>query len=153
MNLKNLLTLTIRTMDFNLVARQPELLTKLRKLTLDPYSGLNHELDRMLEDVKTRSVNCQVILAYRFSTLVGWAILSKETTTYNFMRSNTGFSSEHGLLFQVYVDPTYRRQGIATEIYKKAQQLANNELLHICPWDERSTKFYLKFDSNNTKWL
>lgn len=153
MNLKNMLTLTVRTMDFNLVAQQPELLAKLRKLTLDPYSGLNHELDRMLEDVKTRSVNCQVILAYRFSNLVGWAILSKETTTYNFMRSGDGFNSENGVLFQVFVDPEYRRQGIATEIYKKAQQLANNEILHICPWDTRSHYFYEKFSDVKVKWL
>ena len=153
MSLKNLLTLTVRTMDFNLVARQPELLNKLRKLTLDPYSGLNHELNRMLDDAKNRNVNCTVILAYRFSTLVGWAIVSKETTTYNFMRSGNGFNSEQGLLFQVYVDPAYRRQGIASEIYKKALHLANSDVLHVCPWDDRSTHFYSKFENTNTKWL
>jgi GNAT superfamily N-acetyltransferase len=153
MTIKNMLTLTIRTTDFNVVAQQPELLAQLRKLTLDAFSGLNHEMDRMLEDVKTRPVKCQVLLAYRFSTLVGWAILSKETTNYRFMRSDTGFNSENGMMFQVYVDPAYRRQGIATEIYKKAQQLAKDELLHVCPWDNRSTEFYTKFENVNTKWL
>lgn len=153
MNLKNLLTLTIRTMDFNLVAQQPELLAKLRKLTLDPSSGMNHELDRMLEDVKTRSVNCTVILAYRFSTLVGWGLLSKENTTYHFSRAPNGFNAENGVMFQVFVDPEYRRQGIATELYKKAQNLAKEELIHVCPWDTRSHFFYEKFPEVKTKWM
>ena len=153
MSIKNFLTLTVRTMDFNIVAKQPELIAKLRKLTLDPYSGLNHELTRMLTDVKTRPVECQIILAYRFNTLVGWAILSKENTEYHFMRSSTGFNKENGLLFQVFVAHEYRRQGIASEIYKKAQQLANGQVLNVCPWDERSSNFYESFPNVNTKWL
>lgn len=153
MSLKNLLTLTIRVQDFNLVAHQPELLAKLRDLTLSPYSGLNCELDRMLEDIKERPVQCQVITASRFRKLVGWGILSKETTTFAFSRSLQGFNAEDGLLFQVFVDPAYRRQGIASEIYKKAQQLANNEVLHVCPWDTRSTNFYVKSTTIQTKWL
>lgn len=153
MNLKNLLTLTIRTVDFNLVARQPVLLEKLRKLTLSPYSGLNHELNRMLEDVKERSVDCQLLLAYRFRTLVGWGILSKETTKFRFSRSQVGFQSEHGKMFQVFIDPAYRRQGIATELFKKAQQMAGEDILHVCPWDERSEGFYSNFPNAKTKWL
>jgi len=153
MNLKNLLTLTVRAVDFNLVAHQPELLAELRKLTLSPYSGMNHELNRMLADAETRKVNCTVLLAYRFRKLVGWAILSKETTQFNFSRSYEGFNAENGMMFQVFVDPSYRRQGIASEIYKKAQQMVNNELLHVCPWDERSSNFYTKSTTVSTKWL
>ncbi len=153
MNLRNFLTLTIRVVDFNLVARQPVLLAKLRKLTLSPYSGLNCELNRMLEDVKTRSVDCQLLLAYRFKTLVGWGILSKETTNFKFSRSLEGFKSDDGKLFQVFIDPAYRRQGIATELFKKAQQLVGNETLCVCPWDERSEGFYSQFAGINTKWL
>jgi GNAT superfamily N-acetyltransferase len=153
MNLKNLLTLTIRTVDFNLVARQPILLAKLRKLTLNSSSGLNCELDRMLKDVEHRSVDCQLILAYRFRTLVGWAILSKETTNFHFHRSATGFRSDEGRMFQVYVDPSYRKQGIASEIYKKAQQMAGDEILCVCPWDDKSERLYNKFPNVKTKWL
>lgn len=153
MNLKNLLTLTIRTVDFNLVARQPELLAKLRKLTLNSYSGLNIELNRMLKDVEERSVDCQVILAYRFRTLVGWAILSKEDTNFHFSRSKNGFRADEGKMFQVFVDPGYRKQGIASEIYKKAQQLSEDQTLCVCPWDDRSLGFYNKFPNVKTKWL
>ena len=153
MNLKNLLTLTVRTIDFNLVAKQPELLSQLRDLTLSPYSGMNHELNRMLQDVETREVNCKVLLASRFRKLVGWGILSKETTHFSFSRSFEGFNAENGMMFQVFVAPAYRRQGIASEIYKKAQQMVNNELLHVCPWDDRSTNFYTRSTTVSTKWL
>jgi ribosomal protein S18 acetylase RimI-like enzyme len=153
MSLRNLLTLTVRTLDFNLIARQPVLLEKLRKLTLSPYSGLNCELDRMLQDVTLRPVECQVLLAYRFRTLVGWGILSKETTNFRFSHSKNGFKAEEGKMFQVFVDPAYRRQGIATELFKEAQKMVGNETLCICPWDERSEGFYNQFPNVNTKRL
>lgn len=153
MNLRNLLTLTVRTVDFNLVARQPDLLAKLRKLTLSPYSGLNHELDRMLEDVKERTVDCQVILAYRFSTLVGWAILSKEDTDFHFVNTGNGFVKELGRMFQVFVDPEYRRQGIASELFKEALKVVGNETICVCPWDHKSHQFYSKFPDSNRKEL
>lgn len=153
MNLRNLLTLTVRTTDFNLVARQPELLSKLRKLTLNPYSGLNCELNRMLKDVEQRPVNCKVLLAYRFRTLVAWGILSKENTDFKFVNTYNGFRSEQGHLFQVFVHPTYRRQGIATELFKKAKELVGDETLCICPWDARSEGFYRQFPNVQTKCL
>src|SRR5271170_6725680 len=116
MNLKNWLTLTVRTVDFNLVAKQPDLLAKLRKLTLNTYSGLNHELTRMLNAVEERTVNCKILLAYRFNDLVAWAILSKEDTDFVFYETMDGFKKEDGWLFQVFVDNNHRRQGIASAI-------------------------------------
>jgi GNAT superfamily N-acetyltransferase len=107
----------------------------------------------MLNDIEERSVDCQVILAYRFRTLVGWGIFSKETTNFHFSRSPGGFKSEEGRMFQVFVDPSYRNQGIASEIYKRAQQLAGEETICVCPWDDRSTGFYNKFPNVKTKWL
>lgn len=94
-----------------------------------------------------------MLLAYRFRTLVGWGIVSKETTNFKFSRSLEGFNSTDGKLFQVFVDPAYRRQGIATELFKKAQQIAGSETLCVCPWDDRSEGFYSKFPDVNTKWL
>jgi hypothetical protein len=153
MNLRNFLSLTIRVTDFNLVARQPDLLEKLRKLTLSPYSGLNFEMDRMLEDIKQRSVNCQVLLAYRFNTLVGWAILSKEDSKFHFHDSASGFNSEDGLMFQIFVNPSNRRQGIASELFKGAMKLAQDETICICPWDNTSYHFYSQFPNVKTKRL
>ena len=153
MNIKNLLTLTIRTVDFNLAARQPELIAKLRALTLNSRSGLNVELNRMLRDVERRTVNCQLLLAYRFRTLVGWCIVSKESTHFIFPHTMDGFRKEDGRMFQVFVNPAYRRQGIASELFKKAQRLAGDETICVCPWDDRSRGFYEKFPNAKTKWI
>ena|ERR1700676_4391356 len=146
MTLINFLTLTIRVQDFNLVARHPSLVEKLRQLTLNPGSGLNYELNRMLLDAKTKFVNCKIILVSRFGHLIGWAILSKENTDYPFSRAPYGFNGEQGYLFQVYVDKKYRQQGIGSEIVKTALQLAKGEIVFVCPWDERSDGFYNNFE-------
>jgi ribosomal protein S18 acetylase RimI-like enzyme len=151
MNLKNWLTLTIRVRDFNLVAQQPLLLAKLRKLTIVPGSGLNYELDRMTKAAKERFVDCQIIMAYRLNNLVGWAILSREDTDFVFSWERDGFKGEEGCMFQVYVDPDYRRQGIASEIYKEAQKLAVDEVIHVSPWSDESEMFYDSFQNVNRK--
>lgn len=145
MNLRNFLTLTIREFDFNLVAQNPVLIKKLRKLTLYPNSGLNHELTWMLNEAHERELNCQVLLAYRMDKLVAWALLSKEDTDFIFFNSEVPFNSEDGWLFQVYVDPKYRRQGIASELYKLARERTKDEVLCVCPWDDASTLFYHNF--------
>lgn len=145
MNLKNWLTLTIRVLDFNLVALQPDLIAKLRELTAAPHSGLNFELTRMLKDVETRQVNCKILLAYRWRELVGWALLSKENTDYCFSSSVTGFKAEDGQMFQVFIHPDYRRQGIGSELYKKAVKLLEGDVICVCPWDQKSYNLFNKF--------
>jgi GNAT superfamily N-acetyltransferase len=163
MNLKNFFTLTIRATDFNLVAQQPELLKQLRKLTIHSGSGLNYEMDRMIKDIQTRPVRCKIILAYHqpkpFSTreLVGWALLSNEDSKFYFfgtMATNgSRFKKEDGWLFEVYVDPKHRRQGVASAILKKARKITKKEVLCVAPWDYRSTAFYEKLPEDLTKWL
>lgn len=153
MNLKNWLTLTIRTLDFNLVAKQEDLVAKLRELTLAPHSGLNYELNRMLKDAQTREVNCKVLLAYRFKELIGWAILSKESTDFFFRDSGGGFDGTDGWMFQVFVDPSHRRDGVGSEIYKTALKTVGSDVIHISPWNDTSYKFYATFPSINTKHL
>lgn len=150
MNLKNWLTLTIRTLDFNLVAKQPDLVAKLRELTLAPHSGLNYELKRMLKDVETREVNCKVLLAYRFKELIGWAILSKENTDF-FYNPKGGFKGDDGWMFQVFVNPNARRTGIGSKIYKTALKIVGNEVLHVSPWSNASDAFYAALPNINRK--
>lgn len=151
MNLRNWLTLTIRVVDFNLVAKQPDLLAKLRELTLAPHSGLNFELNRMLKDAKERTVNCKVLLAYRFSDLVAWAICSKEDSEFVFCDAENKFRGTNGWLFQVFVKETHRRQGIASELYKTAINLVGSDTLFVCPWDNKSYHFYSTFPDTNRK--
>src|SRR5580698_5625122 len=107
MNLINWLTLTIRVVDFNLVANQPDLIGKLRFLTLSPTSCLNHELDWMLKEAPTRHLDCKVFLAYRFRSLIGWGLLSKEDSNFEFTEGSfdSVFRKQDGYLFQVFIEP------------------------------------------------
>jgi GNAT superfamily N-acetyltransferase len=153
MNLRNFLTLTVQNIDFNLVAERPALLENLRKLTLNANSGMNYELNWMLNEVKYRKINCQVLLAYRFKDLIGWALLSKESSNFYFPMSY-GFNSTDGWLFEVYVEPKSRKRGIASELYKTARSFIKEETLCVCPWDDQSERFYNKVASNEeTKWI
>jgi GNAT superfamily N-acetyltransferase len=153
MNAKNFPALTIRARDFNLVAKQPQLLKQLRKLTLYPYSGLNRELDTLLPLSEQRRVKCQVLLAYQSKKLVAWALFSKEESSMRFAITHRRFQPHDGILFEVYVHPDYRRQGIASEMMKVARRKAGAFQLCVCPWDERSRAFYDTFCHYNAKWL
>ena len=153
MNLKNLLTLTIRRQSFNLVARQPELLKQLRKLTLYPDSGLNQELDHLTQLAQQRSVQAQVLLAYRQTQLVGWALVSKEKSDFNFYNTDQAYDPSYGILVEMFVAPNYRRQGVGTTLMKVAKSQAKSERLCVAPWDDGSTAFFINFSHYRTKWL
>lgn len=146
MNLTNFFSLKIRTEDFDNVVEKPELLNKLRTLTLHPGSGMNHELNHMIRNARIRSINAKVILAYRKRELVGWALLSREKTDFTFARSFSGYTPEQGTMLQVFVNPDYRRQGIGSALVKAARKKAGPMQLCICPWDNRSEKFYENFE-------
>ena len=146
MNLTNLFSLKIRTEEFNEVAEKPELLNRLRSLTLHPNSGLNYEMNHLLRDAKTRTVNAKVLLAYRKRELVGWALLSREKTDFTFARSFAGYTPDQGSMLQIFVNPDYRRQGIGSALVKAARKKAGSMQLCICPWDYQSEKFYQNFE-------
>lgn len=156
---KNTHTLTIRVRDFNLVATEPETIKQLRKLTLDKYSGMNEELTALTREAKYRRVKTQVLLAYHQDQvdenpkLVGWALLSKEPSSISFMNTGEYFEPQDGVLLEMFVDPTYRRKGIGTELIKVAKRKAGPYRLCVAPWDNRSVGFYEKFNHYGTKWL
>lgn len=152
MNLKNFFTLTIRAEDFNLAAKKPVLLKQLRKLTLHPYSGLNHELNSLLKVIQIREVRAKILMAFRKKELVGWALMSREPSDFWFAKGQ-GFKEGDGVLFQVFVNHAHRRQGIASEILKVARRKAGPYRLCICPWDEQSQSFYSKFPNYKKKEL
>lgn len=145
--------LTVKVLDFNLVARKPMLLRKMRKLTLRPESGLNHELNHLLKTIKDSPVKAKVIAAYLGRSLVGWAILSREASDFNFPNTWNDFDPKDGVLFEVYVDPNHRRKGIGTEIIKVARKHAGPSQLCICPWDDQSRAFYASLKKYKTKHL
>lgn len=152
-NLKNSTTLTIRMEDLNVSFKKPDLIRKLKKLTIRPTSGMNHELNNLLRVSASRPVDCKILIAYQNRKIVAWSLLSKEATNFEFSNSEGGFKSQFGLLFQIYVDPLHRRKGIASALLRKAQRLTNGQRICICPHDMKSENFYNKFKNLNTKIL
>lgn len=139
-------SLKLYVAEFNEVVKNPEFLKKLRSLTLHPFSGMNHELNHMEINAKSRDVNCKIITAYRRRVLVGWALLSQEPSDFHFARSYSGFEPGQGILFQVYVAPEWRRKGIGSEMIKVARKKCEGLKLCICPWDDQSEGFYANFE-------
>lgn len=146
MNLTDLFSLKIRTEDFNTVIAKPELLKKLRNLTLHPGSGLNYEINNLIKSSKTRSVNAKALLAYHKRELVGWALMSREKSDFYFQNTYDGYEPSKGTLFEVYVHPDFRRRGIGASLMKAARKKAGAMRLCVCPWDYQSTRFYQNFD-------
>lgn len=152
MNMDHILNLTIRVQDFNVVATDPTLLRKLRGLTLHSRSGMNNELNYLEEQVRSRKVDCKILTAFWKMDLVGWALLSQEPSKFTFANSD-GYSPDQGILFQVYVNPDFRRKGIGSALIKVAKRKIGKSRLCICPWDYRSESFYNNFNDFGSKAL
>jgi GNAT superfamily N-acetyltransferase len=151
-SVKIVLNPRLRIEDFNSVAKKPELLKKLRNLTLHRTSGMNHELNELLLLVKDRTVNCKIMTAYKGRKLVGWALLSKEESDFYFP-CHDGYQPHWGALFEVFVDREHRRQGIATAMLKRAKKECGEEKICICPHDYTSREFFANFKTLKTKSL
>jgi GNAT superfamily N-acetyltransferase len=137
----------IEIVDFNNIIENKILMSNLRKLTLCPGSGMNFELDHLTKIAKLRKVNARVITAYRDGNMVGWALLSRERSEFQFSQTYDKFIPEkHGVLFEVFVDPKARRTGVASALLKKARKHAGPHTLCVAPWDNGSFKFYEKFN-------
>lgn len=151
-------SVSIRVKDFNEVVKDDKLLKSLRKLTLVFSSGLKKEVDNLVEISKSRPVRAYALLAYKQvklgtnPKLVGWSLLSKEKSVMCFGRRHNFFHSTDGYLFEVYIKPSYRRQGIATELFRIAKRKAKPYQLCVAPWDVASTKFFNNF-KHITLWL
>lgn len=150
--INNFLTLTIKVYDYSAIADNAEFIRGLRALTLDSLSGMNYELNNFARlHREGRQVNAKIITASRNEEMVGWAFVSKEPSLFMFSNSEGGFDPLDGGLFQVYVRPSNRRQGIASELLKTANKLQAGDRLCVCPWDETSDYFYRKHEQLNAK--
>lgn len=144
--------INIYVKNFNDVVMQPELLKKLRRLTLNHFSGMNYELNNFEKISKVREVKCKILMAYINNELAGWALLSREPSSYYFS-SLSGYDPTYGILFQVYVSFPHRRQGVGSELLKVARRKAGPYKLCICPHDTISNLFFDKFKNYHYKKL
>ncbi len=90
---------TINCLDFNDVVKNSKLISKLRELTIFPFSGMNYELTELTKLSKKRKVNCRILTATHNNQIIGWALMSKESSNYSF--KGDYFRAGDGILFQV----------------------------------------------------
>lgn len=143
--------LIIRVKNFNEIANDLILLKSLKRLTLNYFSGMSHELRSFEKISKIREVKAKIILSYIKNELVGWALMSKEPSDYFFKKLPQGFDPSYGVLFEIFISYFYRRQGIGTEMLKVARRKADPYKLYFVPWNNISDKFYNKFKRYNYK--
>lgn len=143
----------IDVLDFNTISKNTAFLKKLRKLTLHPGSGLNYELNHILRKSKAHKVKVKIITASHDNKIVGWALLSRENSSFIFMNSYDGYKSNDGVLFQIFVSKEYRRKGIGSQLLTSARRHSGPKKLCIAPWNNQSYQFYDKFKRYKTKEL
>lgn len=127
----------IKVFDMNAVLDMPEFLSQLRELSFGYGAGMNTEINRFIYIRQERLVNAKAIVGYLGETIVGWALYSKEGT-----RRQSFYSPEQGVLIYVYVETSYRRMKIGSTLLAKCKELAEEQKLCVCPWDEVSHQFY-----------
>ncbi len=142
MSLTSWFRVEIEATDYNAIHRDTHLLSTLRNLTLGYYSGMNYELTAFEQLIKERPVDCNILLARRYDKIVAWAIVSNESSEYSYFMDIRGFSAKDCSLFEVYVDPLFRRCGIGKKLFETAKNLANGKKLCVCPHDNESQKFF-----------
>jgi GNAT superfamily N-acetyltransferase len=151
--------LYIKKMEYSEAFRNKSLMLSLRKLTLNQYSGLNKEMNNLESLLRDgRKIDAKVLLAYKDDRLVGWALMSREESAWHYAFYNgkgvacqKRFNAGHGILFEIFVHPDYRRQGIASRIIKKAKLIANGTRLCVIPWNDVSLDFYKNFKEIGVK--
>ncbi len=125
-----------KIVDFNKVLKTPELYARLRKLTLQPYSGMNTEMNSLKRLSEKRKVKAKVVLALTDDeTIVAWVLLTKEESPMYTL-------SEPGVLSMTYVLPSFRRQGIASQMLKIAKRTSSPCRVTVVPWDDSSIGFF-----------
>jgi len=143
--INNLYSLNVKMISYAEASKDQSLIPQLRKLTLYPRSGMNYELNRFEVISEYREINASIILSYYQQKLVGWALYSKEPTDFLFPKHDE-YSPNGSVLFEVFVCPEYRKMGIGSEMIKIAKKKAFPEKLSVSAWDNKSIKFYNRFD-------
>lgn len=142
--------INIHLASFNDVIHNPILMQELRELTLGGNSGMNIEMNKFINLAPERKIQAYAAMAYVDTMLgyemIGWALISKEPARFAFQLQDE-FHPEEGVLFEVFVDPAYRRKGIGKALLGFARNFVGNETLCVCPWDSRSNQFYDNCDT------
>lgn len=153
LGLDNKLKLKIEVLDFDNAVKNKEIMSSLRKLTLCKDSGMNHELDELTIRSRVRSVKAKTILAKNEDKIVGWALLSRENSTFVFTLGKNYRPNVDGALFEIFVDPKFRRKGVGSSLLKTARKHAGPFSLCVAPHDNAGYSFYNKHKAYKQKRL
>lgn len=109
--------LYIRAVEMDVILRNANLLSTVRRLTIDSGSGMNMALNYYQTLIQSRSVNAHGVLGYHGSLAIGWALVTRESDRFSF-KERAGHAC-----IQVYVLPTFRRKGVGCALVKSATEL------------------------------
>lgn len=137
--------LSLRVHEMDEVIKDDVFVARLRQLSLGGYSGMNLALNAFIQN-KERHIDAKAIMAHATPLLVeanlpnarGWALWTKDESTDRYRKNE-------GIIFQVFVDYNYRRQGIASKLLKKAAELSGDERVHVY-WHDAPTFFQQHVD-------
>jgi len=130
----------VRSLDKNI--KNLEFMSCLRRATLHPSSGMNKELNALTARKNYGDViDAKAIILYSAEEVLAWALFSREESNCCF---NYKFKPSQGILFQIYVEPKYRKLGFAQKIINKAAKMAKGRPLCVIPWDDQSHAFFIK---------
>lgn len=95
-------------------------LEKLRNLTINNLSGMNHILTE-LRWKRSYSINIDafVIVLYENKEAIGWALISKEPTSF---WKTSEWTPSMGYFMQIFVDENHRHKGAASKIIEKCNK-------------------------------
>lgn len=132
--------LDVRVYEMDHILRTPDLLSKIRSLTLNSYSGMNKALNAFQEEMQFRSIRAKAITGYFFNDMICWALFAQDE------KADIHAFNGEGICFQLYVLPTFRRRGFGTQLLSVATVLAGQEKLKV--YDDNSPEFFHRHRTN-----
>lgn len=146
-------TLKISSIDAYKALKNETLIKNFRKLTIYADSGLNKELDRLIKISKTRKPNAKMVMAHVENNMVGWCLLSREPSTFNFTNGQySEYLSKEYTLLELFVSSKHRGMGIGTALIKRAKLLfsiTKGQPFAIAPHSKAGVALFKKIDPLN----
>ncbi len=127
-----------QVIDANIGLQNSELISKLRDLTLHGNSGMNIELDNLIDLSRSISVSAYFITAYciEFQEIIAWALLTEEE-----LKCANKVSKNKTSFIQIFTDHEYRGNGIGKQLFELAKRIAAFPI-SVWPWDDTSRRFF-----------
>jgi hypothetical protein len=128
-------------------------LEKLRNLTANSDSGMNHVLTELRHRRKHQiDINAFIIILYEKKEAIGWALISKEHTSFfksSFSKNNYKWHPIMGYWMQIFVDRNHRHKGVATKIVEKCNKHIQSKILFA---DIASPSIFEKLNNSESIW-